>query len=223
MPFLHPLLKNLDQNELLRYAGVREDTAALEESLAAAIKEAYLYCQPKGVWELYKYEQPAIKSDTQEYLPASEKLCLHLRGSLKVAVLAVTVGEEVEKRIETLFASGEYTKAVLLDAAATVATEQTADQVCAFIADSVKKEGLFTGVRFSPGYGDWDIKEQPNVLTLANATAIGITMTKSFMLLPRKSVTAIVGLKPLAGEKEQPDNCSLCEKTDCQLRRKTNA
>ena len=224
MPFLHPPLKNIDTKEILRYAGMREYDTGVEKSLENTIKEAYLYCQPKGVWEPYEYKEfYLLRNGQRSYHLGSTQLCRHLQGALRIMMLAVTVGTEVETRIEKLFASGEYTKALLLDAAATAAVEQIADKVCAFIANSVKKEGLIAGTRFSPGYGDWDIREQGEVLSLANAGAIGISMTKSCMLIPRKSVTAALGLKPFAEENNDKGDCARCEKIDCQLRRKKDA
>lgn len=220
MPFLNPALKNIDEKEILRYAGMRGEDAGVQSVLVTAIREALLYCQPKGVWEVYKYEKDTLLYGSDSYSPGSKRLCDHLQGSLMVVMMAVTVGEAVEKRIEELFASGEYTKAVLLDAAATTAVEQVADKVCMFIGDSMKKQGLSSGMRFSPGYGDWDIKQQPKVIELSGAAKIGISATKSFMLMPRKSVTAALGLKPFSAKAAEFENCAACDKIDCQLRRK---
>ena len=73
--------------------------------------------------------------------------------------------------------------------------------------------------RFSPGYGDWPIEQQPEMLRLSHAAAIGIHLTTSMMLVPRKSITAIIGLsqKPECTRDEQ-HHCALCARIDCPAR-----
>ncbi len=51
----------------------------------------------------------------------------------------MTVGEDVEIRSEQLFKQGNYTVGLLLDAAATTAVEQVADQVNEVINTIAKK------------------------------------------------------------------------------------
>ena len=49
--------------------------------------------------------------------------------------------------------------------------------------------------RFSPGYGDLPLSLQPEILSLTDATRrLGITLTESLLMVPSKSVTAIVGI-----------------------------
>ena len=49
--------------------------------------------------------------------------------------------------------------------------------------------------RFSPGYGDLDMAVQKDLcLVLDTGRTIGVTLTESCMMVPVKSVTAIVGL-----------------------------
>ena len=75
--------------------------------------------------------------------------------------------------------------------------------------------------RFSPGYGDWDVHAQPDLLRLTQAETIGISLTESFMLRPRKSVTAVIGLLRGADEKKDaPKSCASCPKSDCPFRQK---
>lgn len=71
---------------------------------------------------------------------------------------------------------------------------------------------------FSPGYGDWSLSEQEAVLRRLDAhRRIGLTLTSGGMLVPEKSITAIVGL---SDRKEEAcvHHCMRCEKTDCPFR-----
>jgi len=216
---VRPVLNKIDEKETLRYAGMKSSEDFPEKIVKDALKEVIAYAEPVGTWQFYDYCEQVVSAQPL-YKLTSQNLMLHLKGSQKVAILAVSVGEAIEERITNLFAENEYAKAVLVDAAATTATEQVADSVCELIAREARKQGLVAGSRFSPGYGDWDIKEQPEVLRLSGAEKIGIKLTTSFMLMPRKSVTAIVGLrvngKELTTEKQ---GCLACDKKDCVLRR----
>jgi hypothetical protein len=211
------MLGSIDSKEVMRYAGMQPCAEFPENAVRTILIETLLYSEPSGVWEIYGYQAPALQIAGGGYVPDSQTLCAHLTGAEQIAVLAVSVGEKIETRVNELFAAGEYTAALLLDAAATVAVEQVADSVCAFIAASVREKGLCVGERFSPGYGDWDVREQPEILRLAGAERIGVKMTPSFMLLPRKSITALLGLKP-AGSAERT-GCALCTKANCRFRR----
>jgi len=87
------------------------------------------------------------------------------------------------------------------------------------IAKELSCEGWYLRPRFSPGYGDFDIRHQEKLLALLQADKkIGLTMTKSCMLTPTKSVTALIGIS-----REQipchRQGCEVCEKADCLYRR----
>ena len=89
-----------------------------------------------------------------------------------------------------------YTVGLLLDAAATTAVEQVADQVNEVINTIAKKQGYKPTWRFSPGYGNWPLEIQPQLANIIKTELIGLQVTENYLLFPRKSVTAIIGLMP---------------------------
>lgn len=55
--------------------------------------------------------------------------------------------------------------------------------------------GLAGNWRFSPGYGDCPLTAQRSIVDALNATRlIGLTVTPTSLLMPTKSVTAVIGL-----------------------------
>jgi hypothetical protein len=219
LPLFKPIISGIDERETLRYAGLRPGAELPPALVKKTGEEALIYAEPAGVWELFDYDPPWLKKGDVAYQPAGAQLCRHLRGARRVALLAATVGEALEERVNELFAAGAYSGAVLLDAAATAAVEQAADGICACIGAAAQKEGLRAGVRFSPGYGDWPLSEQPQLLRLTGASAIGLTVTSSLMLKPRKSITAALGLKP-PSEPAAPFGCDACAHSNCQWRKR---
>ena len=130
MPIYNGMLPVINKDEVKRYAGLRHAEDFPEKFVDEACKEIQLLATPKGVYQEYDYdaENKVILSNPPLKIEGSiiEK---HLEKSTKVYVLGVTVGEDVERRSEQLFKQGNYTVGLLLDAAATTAVEQVADQV----------------------------------------------------------------------------------------------
>ena len=221
MNIFKPALTKIDYKETLRYAQMKESAEFPNALVKDAIKEVLLYASPNAVWETYAYENNIVKADV-DYEVISKGLIRHLNSSDKVAFLSVTIGEAVEERIDALFKESAYAKAVLMDAAATQAVEEVSDNVCLYIENTALKQGYVLTRRFSPGYGDWHLTEQPKVLALTKGAEIGVSLTKSLMLMPRKSITAVVGFS-LGNAINKAKDCAYCEKTDCEFRRKNNA
>ena len=74
--------------------------------------------------------------------------------------------------------------------------------------------------RYSPGYGDLPLTLQPQLLSLLDAARqIGLTLTDTCLMTPRKSVTALFGLsgRPPARHASGCQSCSL--KETCSYRK----
>ncbi|MDR1702298.1 MAG: methionine synthase, partial [Sporomusaceae bacterium] len=99
------------------------------------------------------------------------------------------------------------------------------DKTSAFIARHAAQFGCVTGKRFSPGYGDFELTAQPDILRLANAQEIGLGVTASMMLIPRKSVTAIIGVYPYQPSLQLPiiekSGCDVCRQPQCDARKES--
>jgi len=217
-----PLLK-VDKEETRRYAGLRTAASFPEHLLDVACAEALLLARPQAVWSIYRYDaDDGIVAGPEPLRLVGRIVRGHLAGAGEAAVLAVTIGPALEEEVSRLFAAGQYTAGLLLDAAGTAAVEQAADAADAYIADQAARRGLAARRRFSPGYGDWPVTDQPAMVALAGGDRIGLAVTASCMLVPRKSITAIVGLAPAAGRTGvncEEAGCGACPRTDCIARK----
>ena len=142
----------------------------------------------------------------------------HLEECDRVAVMGATLGMGVDDLIRRTQVR-DMAMAVILDCGASLMIEE----VCDIFQKQIDAEtdGYLTS-RFSPGYGDWPIEQQPEVLSLAHGKEIGVSLTEALMLTPRKSITAIIGLYYPDKECEKPNGkhgCSQCSKLDCPARR----
>ncbi|HIU64467.1 MAG TPA: methionine synthase [Candidatus Avacidaminococcus intestinavium] len=215
-----PFLTAVDVKEAKRYAGLRKGQVFPEEIVQEACNIVMMYKAPQAVWQVYAYDakQGIVLAPTSYTIP-SKNLCKHLGSAEQVVFLAATAGEMVEEAATEAFNKGNYALGLLIDAAATAIVEQIADETEKLLINRFAKAGFGLITRFSPGYGDWDLQEQVSVASLAQAEAIGVTLTESLMLMPRKSITAIIGLTT-ANEKAQGlQGCAGCTKSDCTLRK----
>lgn len=216
-------LPPLDQAEVRRYAGLRASDFA-QERIREAILAVQLLTEGYGTVRHYPYDnlRHAIITEDGTLPLTGSSICRHLKCARAVAVMAVTIGESVERAIEEAFADGNYSHALLLDAAATTAVEAVADQLNRMIDESAKKRGLATSFRYSPGYGNWQITVQSDIVRLSEGDRIGIRVTDTSMLVPRKSVTAIVPLCDYTPS-ASPHGCAICPQKNCLSRKETTS
>lgn len=225
MPIYNPALKSLDMKEIKRYSGLAQTSEFPPHLLEQVCVEAQILSHPKVVWQIYDYNPSTATIMSPESLTlSSTKISEHLKNCLQVIVIAVTIGSKLEEKVSEYFTKDEYTLGLLLDAAGTTAVEVAADQACDLIRQQANQKGYSTLFRFSPGYGQWDITVQPQILSLAHAHEINVAATPSCMLVPRKSITAVIGLTPNACQSAPASpakntTCQQCQQVNCLARK----
>ena len=81
-----------------------------------------------------------------------------------------------------------------IDNEVTAAIEAVCDKLCCEIAEQYSQYKLRP--RFSPGYGDLSLYVQRDIVRILDTyRKIGLTLSDSLLMIPQKSVTAIVGLE----------------------------
>lgn len=212
-------LPQINEVEARRYAGLKHAKDFPDSHIKEACLEVQLVAAPKGVYESYAYNpETGIVASNPPLQIEGSTIRKHLEKSERVYVMAVTVGEGVELRSAELFKEGNYTLGLLVDAAATTAVEQVADQVNAIIDKEAAKAGYTTTWRFSPGYGNWDLTIQKELARSIGTEKIGLSVTDTFLLFPRKSVTAIIGCMPKGEQIKTKRGCTSCTQKECPSR-----
>jgi hypothetical protein len=211
MPIFNGTLHEIDMNETKRYAGLKADRPFPDAVVAEACAAVQVLAAPRGIFRQCGYDPQAHELLCDEpFTIEGSQIRRHLGDAEIAIVMAVTIGSAIEDEIDRLFQTKEYTKGLLMDAAATTATEMIADQLNNYIDNITVKKGYKTTWRYSPGYGDWPLSQQPAMVRAIHADQIGITVTSSCMLVPRKSVTAIIGLKRTDAGPCEPSGCAGC-------------
>ncbi len=147
----------------------------------------------------------------------SKHLARHLQGCTQSILFAATTGLETERQRKRAGMLSPA-KALVLDAVGTAAIERFCDILCERWKRECSPAQIRT--RFSPGYGDLALEFQvPLLRTLEAARHAGITLTESLLMIPQKSVSAIVGIGPAA---ERPSHgCADCGRENCDFARES--
>lgn len=213
---------NIDREEALRYMGYRgqimdENMKRLLDDCIAEIKDistnSFLY-------EIFDIERRAeglyLKGTT--LVLQGEDIAGHLQRAEKCAVMAVTLGLDADKRIG-FYSKTDLTKGLVFDACATAAVETLCDTVQEKIKSEAKSMGLETTSRYSPGYGDFSIGIQKELAkVLKTYERLGLSVNESSIMIPRKSVTAFIGMQK-EGCNKNSHKCSDCENKYCLYRK----
>jgi len=179
----------------LRYRGgeIETETITMLDEAIASLREK---TRPADISQRYRLEKTGsgiALSGTGLVLPGKH-IAKHLTDCGQAVVLAATLGAEADRLIHAQFLR-DAARAVILDAAANQYIEEVCDDASRSIKQEAAQDGFAVTSRFSPGYGDLPLTIQPSLLLLLNAERrIGLTVTANLMLVPRKSVTAIIGL-----------------------------
>ncbi|MBR2025496.1 MAG: Vitamin B12 dependent methionine synthase activation subunit [Clostridia bacterium] len=176
--------------DVMRYLRVKENDGTMRRLLEECSNCVYESASPKAV---YTKVNVKIEKDTVNLgfiKVKSSNLSMHLADCDEAYIIATTLGIGVDRLFEK-YNRILQTKAAVCDATASALIES----FCDYVNESVvgNREAV---MRFSPGYGDFDLKHQKEILDYLDANKkIGISLTDSYMMVPSKSVTAIIGIK----------------------------
>ena len=209
----------LDRAEALRYLAIaRPDAGSLEaiEPVAAALEEALT---PRFTFAAF----PVQHTPDGEALLGSglvlpgEMAKTMLRECSDAVLLLCTLGAGFEARLRAASAR-DMAQAAMLDACGSAYVE--AGCFDAEKAIAARFPGKFLTDRFSPGYGDLPLELQPALCAaLDSQRRLGVTVTESLLMVPMKTVSAVIGL----ADTPQPARvrgCQFCARREtCTFRK----
>ena len=192
-----------DRSEIYRYLGCGR------EPPGGQVRAAVERC----VGELRAVSKPcALLEDYELRLPGDGRICFggllvrsrslekNLAGCGHVTVMAATLGVGPDRLIARA-SVGRVSDMVIFQAAAAAMIEAFCDMICGGLRREAEAAGSVLRPRFSPGYGDFPLEFQADLFrALDIPKRIGVTLTESFLMVPSKSVTALIGRAERRGE-----------------------
>ena len=212
------IMLNPNRAEVYRYLGYRGNMPddrmiqVVEQCINELIKES----SPKFVCkELNILIENQGKIQLSDIEIVSKNLSKNLAGCEKVILFAATLGVGADRLISRA-AVAKPSEMLIYQAASAAMIEA----FCNYNNSRLKREyesgGSFLRPRFSPGYGDFSLGHQKDILQILNAAKIaGITLTESLLMMPSKSVTAVIGVSNFPNNCDI-NKCDMCEKKDCE-------
>lgn len=220
---------NVDKREIYRYLGyqgrvpdenvLREVDRCLEE-LREAVTPRFVYRQyPIERFFTDNIEKPFLDEKPGAELLSiagmkiqSRSLCRNLRDCKSAYLMAATLGIGPDRLIARASVA-KMSRAVILQAAAAAMIEAWCDEVNQKIIKEAEDQGLYCRPRFSPGYGDFSLEYQKDFAQILRIQKeIGVSLTQSLLMMPSKSVTAVIGLSPV--KECALHGCEVCSKAE---------
>ena len=207
------------RKETLRYLGLGsaepdEKTLEMVNRAIALLSER---CRPKNTSRIVEISAGTgdirLEGGTVIY---SESIARVMSGCSEMLVFGATLGAEADMLIKRETAANIAMGAVM-QAAAAAYIEEYCDELQTELNKRFSAEGEPLGDRFSPGYGDFALEYQRELFAILDCPRqIGLTLTEDCIMIPSKSVTAVISIGGSCGRQL---GCRYCEKTDCQYRR----
>jgi hypothetical protein len=203
------------------YSSKRQPNPAILKLINRAVEEAGPLVQPRAICKEFPIAE--LKEDS---LTLQDGTCFSIgprisewyKGSKSLMIAICTIGDNLEKRLLELSASGEHTAALNLDIAGSVALGSLGDQVHQHICEKTSARGIQMGPFLNPGYREWPLTDQRLIFEIMPASSIGVRLNEQCMMVPKKSVTFCAGAG-VSEVQEHFNRCRHCGLAKCPYRR----
>ena len=229
MKIIKNIKLRIDEEEVLRYQGYHRNKAGktdemILETTRKEIEQGYCLFEPKGIYSKLMIRnissEGRINLENGLYLETNNSMINLLRGTSYLAFGLSTIGKNLEEKVAELFAKNEYPKAMALDAVGTVASKFLSNYIQSVICQEAREQNFQTTKYFSPGSSDWNISQQKNIFQIIPADKIGVKLTESYMMVPKKSLSWVIGIgKEIIITSKGDDSCKICLAENCQFRK----
>ena len=149
----------------------------------------------------------------------SKAVSKYIRGAASIELCVLTIGDDIEKEATRLMESNDHLQGYLMDRIGSFAVESLAASFEEGLRNSGIEKGESVSARFSPGYCDWPIEEQFTLAKLIDFSAAGVQLAGSCMMVPKKSISAIVAIGPKGLFSTTGSPCKICNMKECDYRR----
>ena len=224
MPILENINFSISMNSVLRSQGadpkiIRERKPILLDYAKNAKEIGKPLLEPKILFQEFAIEKVGherITLSNGKYLKG-QLISQHLSGAEKVLVILLTVGDKIENKINEIIFS-DPVLGMALEAVGSASTEALANETCNYFDKEALNNNLETTIPLSPGMVGWSLENgQAEIFDLLDASEIGVELTTSSLMFPRKTLSLVIGVgKDL---ENHGDMCSYCAMNkNCQYK-----
>lgn len=217
MTIVRDIYLNLEMRQVLRREGIRQ-RSSIKPEIKALIDELLLSINDEHLLEpAIAYETYPISGVSQDQLFLADNVVL--RGPLLTSALSdaeelvtvvCTIGHKVEKQVTDYLGGSEPLRGLLLDGIANAAVDSLTHETCKLIKGVASIRDYQASSPCSPGMPGFPITEQWPLFQLVPAEEIGVSLTASGIMVPRKSASMVIGLGQQVKTWEPAEVCARC-------------
>jgi hypothetical protein len=136
----------------------------------------------------------------------------HLRAAKQVVGVLCTIGDRLEEKVSEVMGE-DPAYGLALDGLGSAAVESLANVVCHQFETQTAEKGYRASIPLSPGMLGWSVEVgQREIFDMLGDDNAIVRLTSSSMMIPRKSLTMVMGFGPEVGNEGHPcDYCSMRE------------
>ncbi len=192
---------SIDKKAVYSLLGYKKDRTKLPQIMFDRVEKSFRdaenLIEAKGAYIIRRIKK---KGDSITLLDSTISLESHsvknlLKYSYAVVFMAVTIGSGLEKLAGRYTKEKQFENALVLDTIGSEAAEASANALNSYLLTLARQAKKTLTKRFSPGYGDLPLSFQKDMFRELSLDGLNIVLDKKFILSPRKTVTAILGVE----------------------------
>jgi len=218
VPVIRNIPLSLDyDDEVLRRQGLGESSRVRPEikkvitELLAEVEQDSLL-EPAVAYEYYPItamdsDRISLEGDRAIEAPL---LSATFPEARELVVLIATIGPRLEKQVTAYTKGGGALRGMVLDGIGTAAVDRLIPEALELIAAEVSERGYEISSPVNPGMPGFPMTEQWSLLELAPVKEIGVSLSSSGVLIPRKSTSMVIGIGLRMTRWTQAEVCGRC-------------
>ncbi len=162
------------------------------------MKRGFSVCETQGVWrraEIVNRGDEFIELD-DGYRLTGQSMVDFLANSHSIILMAVTAGSKIVELSREALDEESGAQALIYDAVGSETADAAMGWVHRYLKGEVRRRGeKLTGMRFSPGYGDFSLINQSWIYESLGMERLNVKLSENYIFDPEKTVTAIAGVE----------------------------
>ena len=226
MPVVRDVRLTLETSNVLRRQGVRE-YSKLKSEIETITNELLIIVNNDSLLEpAIAYETYPVIEVGHQQISLEGSIVLHgailplvLGEAEEVAVAVCTVGPRLEGKVTDYFNGGESLRGLLLDGIGSAAVDTLSSELCQLMSAEASLRGYQVSSPLCPGGPTFPLSEQWQLFELVPAEEIGVSLTSSGVMVPRKSLSMVIGMGPQMRSWTKVESCAHCNlRETCRYR-----
>ena len=214
---------NIDSNRVCQRLGyqARSPSASILSTIESQIAKADQLVKPDYLYEVkpIEYIDGEKFSLGEPFVFTSKVVSYALSDCQWAAVYIATTGTNLEEEMSRLVEEGQILEATILDAIGSEAINRVFCHLRDTIKELARARECRATIKYSPGYCDWHINQQRILFQIVDSTLIGVRLTENCLMMPRKSVSGIIGIGKLDAVKPPPCLAVCDNRVSCAIKR----